>query len=78
MLIFRESYELKNDQKDWINANTEKIYGLLRETPPDGEKFAQCVKNVLSREELWNAWKNDSCPGKNFLHEEYYIQHNVF
>ncbi|CAG9865113.1 unnamed protein product [Phyllotreta striolata] len=57
-----EMHELKTDQKEWITSNTEKVYNLLRETPPDGEEFAQIVKQVLSREELWNAWKNDSCP----------------
>ncbi|XP_044749657.1 THO complex subunit 1 [Coccinella septempunctata] len=57
-----ESFELKSDQKDWIQSTTEKIYKLLRETPPDGEKFAEIVSNILSREEHWNAWKNDGCP----------------
>nr|CAH7768225.1 unnamed protein product [Callosobruchus chinensis] len=57
-----ESFELKSDQKEWISTTTDKIYVLLRDTPPDGDNFAQIVKHVLSREELWNAWKNDSCP----------------
>ncbi|KAL3284462.1 hypothetical protein HHI36_018623 [Cryptolaemus montrouzieri] len=57
-----ESFELKTDQKDWIQSTTEKIYKLLRETPPDGERFAEIVANILSREEYWNAWKNDGCP----------------
>lgn len=63
-MVFSESYELKNDQKEWITNNTEKVYSLLEATPPDGKEFAAIVKNVLSREELWNIWKNDSCPGK--------------
>lgn len=37
---------------------------LLRETPPDGDDFAVIIKNLLSREEHWNTWKNDGCPGK--------------
>lgn len=41
---------------------TEKIQSLLRETPPDGEKFASIVTNILHREEHWNIWKNDGCP----------------
>ncbi|CAG9831828.1 unnamed protein product [Diabrotica balteata] len=57
-----DAHELKNDQKEWISTNTEKVYSLLRETPPDGEEFAEIVKNILNREELWNAWKNESCP----------------
>lgn len=63
-----DSYELKADQKEWIQTNTEKVYNLLRETPPDGERFAEIIKNILKREELWNAWKNDGCPEiKKFL-----------
>ncbi|KAF7278945.1 THO complex 1-like protein Hpr1 [Rhynchophorus ferrugineus] len=57
-----ESYELKTDQKEWISNTTEKVYDLLKETPPDGERFADIIKNILKREELWNAWKNDGCP----------------
>jgi hypothetical protein len=34
---------------------------LLRETPPDGEKFLETVQNLMKREEQWNAWKNDGC-----------------
>lgn len=36
-------------------------------TPPDGKEFAEIIRNVLNREELWNIWKNDSCPGKLFF-----------
>lgn len=53
---------MKNDQKEWIQSSTEKVYFLLRETPPDGKAFAEIVANILSREEYWNAWKNDGCP----------------
>lgn len=38
------------------------MYALLRETPPDGKKFAEITSKILTREEYWNAWKNDSCP----------------
>ncbi|EFA08780.1 THO complex subunit 1 [Tribolium castaneum] len=57
-----ESFELKSDQKEWIQSSTEKVYSLLRETPPDGKRFAEIASNILSREEYWNAWKNDGCP----------------
>ncbi|CAH0564075.1 unnamed protein product [Brassicogethes aeneus] len=63
-----DSYELKTEQKEWIATNKEKIYSLLKDTPPDGDKFAEIAKKILGREELWNAWKNDGCPEikKNF------------
>ncbi|KAF5279274.1 hypothetical protein FQR65_LT15445 [Abscondita terminalis] len=57
-----ESYELKSDQKEWVQNVTEKVYTLLKETPPDGDKFAVIIKNILLREENWNIWKNDGCP----------------
>lgn len=63
LLILSDSYELKADQKEWIQTSTEKVYNLLKETPPDGATFANIIKNILKREELWNAWKNDGCPG---------------
>ncbi|CAG9767192.1 unnamed protein product [Ceutorhynchus assimilis] len=63
-----DSHELKADQKEWIQTSTEKVYNLLKETPPDGENFAIIVQNILKREELWNSWKNDGCPEiKKFL-----------
>ncbi|KAK5644414.1 hypothetical protein RI129_005714 [Pyrocoelia pectoralis] len=57
-----ESHELKGDQKEWVQSGIEKIYTLLKETPPDGDRFAANVKNILKREEYWNAWKNEGCP----------------
>uniref|UniRef100_A0A672G418 THO complex subunit 1-like n=1 Tax=Salarias fasciatus TaxID=181472 RepID=A0A672G418_SALFA len=35
---------------------------LLRETPPDGDKFATMVEHILTTEENWNSWKNEGCP----------------
>ncbi|CAK9799633.1 THO complex subunit 1 [Anthophora quadrimaculata] len=57
-----ETHELKPDQVDWVKATTEQVYSLLTETPPDGPRFAETVKNILKREEHWNAWKNEGCP----------------
>ncbi|CAK1550625.1 unnamed protein product [Leptosia nina] len=57
-----ESQELKSDQLDWVKETTNLVYKLLGETPPDGKRFAQCVKSILKREEHWNNWKNDGCP----------------
>lgn len=63
---FRESQELKADQAEWVKETTSLIYRLLGETPPDGKGFGECVKRILKREEHWNSWKNDGCPGKHF------------
>lgn len=47
---------------EWVKITTEQVYTLLTETPPDGPIFAETVKNILKREEHWNAWKNEGCP----------------
>lgn len=57
-----ESQELKSDQLDWVKETTSLVYKLLAETPPNGKRFAECVKSILKREEHWNNWKNDGCP----------------
>nr|XP_012226653.1 PREDICTED: THO complex subunit 1 isoform X2 [Linepithema humile] len=57
-----ETHELKPDQVEWVKITTEQVYTLLTETPPDGPIFAETVKNILKREEHWNAWKNEGCP----------------
>jgi len=49
------------DQNTKIKELTEKVYNLLKETPPDGEQFAASVKHILNREEFWNQWKNEGC-----------------
>ena len=57
-----DSDVLTNDQIKWIAVNEEKIYDLIRETPPFGDKFAESVTHILKREEQWNIWKNQGCP----------------
>lgn len=61
-IYFRETHELKGEQAEWVATTTEQVYNLINETPPDGQIFAETVKNILKREEHWNAWKNDGCP----------------
>ncbi|XP_038157507.1 THO complex subunit 1 [Cyprinodon tularosa] len=53
---------LNDDQSAWIEETTKLVYQLLRETPPDGDKFATMVEHILNTEENWNAWKNEGCP----------------
>ncbi|KAL5016765.1 hypothetical protein ScPMuIL_006354 [Solemya velum] len=56
------NYVLTDDQSQWIKDHQEKVMQLIRETPPDGEEFAQTVDHILTREEFWNNWKNEGCP----------------
>uniref|UniRef100_A0A3Q0SQU7 THO complex 1 n=1 Tax=Amphilophus citrinellus TaxID=61819 RepID=A0A3Q0SQU7_AMPCI len=60
---------LNDDQAAWIEETTKLVYQLLREIPPDGDKFATMVEHILNTEENWNAWKNEGCP--SFVKERY-------
>lgn len=62
------SQVLAEEQSNWIKASTEKVYTLLKETPPDGELFSKSIVHILSREEYWNSWKNGGCPS--------FVRHN--
>ncbi|KAI4879837.1 hypothetical protein NFI96_016480, partial [Prochilodus magdalenae] len=53
---------LNDDQTAWMEDTTKLVYQLLRETPPDGEKFGTMVEHILNTEENWNSWKNEGCP----------------
>uniref|UniRef100_A0A6Q2Z299 Death domain-containing protein n=1 Tax=Esox lucius TaxID=8010 RepID=A0A6Q2Z299_ESOLU len=53
---------LNDDQCSWMEETTKLVYQLLREIPPDGDKFATMVEHVLNTEENWNSWKNEGCP----------------
>uniref|UniRef100_H2ZKJ4 Death domain-containing protein n=1 Tax=Ciona savignyi TaxID=51511 RepID=H2ZKJ4_CIOSA len=56
------SLVLTEAQKTWIGSTEGKIYKLLQETPPNGNKFAKYTKHLLEREEFWISWKNSGCP----------------
>ncbi|XP_028659489.1 THO complex subunit 1 isoform X2 [Erpetoichthys calabaricus] len=53
---------LTDEQSLWMEDTTKLVYQLLKETPPDGDKFAAVVEHILNTEENWNAWKNEGCP----------------
>lgn len=55
---------LTSSQNEFVKETEVKVYKLLEETPPNGKVFAQTVRHMLKREELWNNWKNDGCKGK--------------
>ncbi|KAM7435596.1 THO complex subunit 1 [Porites harrisoni] len=60
---FKSANQVLNEsQSTWVKEMTSQVYELLRETPPDGEKFAKAVEHILEREENWISWKNEGCP----------------
>lgn len=56
-----ESFELKQEQVEWVKEITQQVYTLLSETPPDGVRFSKTIQHILQREEHWNNWKNEGC-----------------
>ena len=56
------SQVLTESQVQLVTDMTAKVYQLLEETPPDGQRFADYIRHVLEREETWITWKNDGCP----------------
>ncbi|TRY59739.1 hypothetical protein DNTS_028403 [Danionella cerebrum] len=59
LILFHSSSVLNDDQTLWIEETTKL---LLREIPPEGDKFASMVEHILNTEENWNSWKNEGCP----------------
>ncbi|KAE9542746.1 hypothetical protein AGLY_002657 [Aphis glycines] len=57
-----DTFKIKPEQQEWIKNSITTIYELINNTPPDGVRFSEVVKNILQREEQWNKWKNDGCP----------------
>uniref|UniRef100_A0A8D3BXB7 THO complex 1 n=1 Tax=Scophthalmus maximus TaxID=52904 RepID=A0A8D3BXB7_SCOMX len=60
---------LNDDQTTWIEETTKLVYQLLKEIPPDGDKFGTMLEHILNTEENWNTWKNEGCP--SFVKERY-------
>lgn len=60
---FRVANQVLNDtQLTWIKETTERVYTIIKETPPNGSNFAKTVEHILNREDNWINWKNDGCP----------------
>ncbi|XP_063674666.1 THO complex subunit 1-like [Bolinopsis microptera] len=58
---------LSEPRKLWIRDTTNKIYSVLSDTPPEGDKFVQHIKSILKYEEKWSKWKNEGCPALSKL-----------
>lgn len=68
---YRDSQVLNASQNEFVKETEVKVYRLLEETPPNGKAFAQTVRHMLKREELWNNWKNEGCKGtENYTAEK--------
>ena len=63
--FFSDNEVLNEEQNKWVMKQTEEVYSLIGETPPDGAAFASSVKEILDREKQWNKWKNEGCPPFN-------------
>lgn len=61
IIVFSESNVLTTAQSDFIKETETRVYQLLEETPPNGKRFAKTARHMLTREEMWNNWKNEGC-----------------
>eukprot|EP00117_Sycon_ciliatum_P006747 scpid39469/ scgid10154/ THO complex subunit 1; Nuclear matrix protein p84 len=60
---FKTSSQTITDAQDtWVKSTKERVYDILKKMPPNGEKFASYIEQLLQREENWIDWKNSSCP----------------
>lgn len=62
--LCRDVQNLTAAQIEYIKETEIKIYRLIEETPSNGPKFAEAVRHMLKREDLWNTWKNEGCKGR--------------
>ena len=46
-MTFSQNHVLNDDQSSWIKKTAEKVYQLMKETPPDGEKYAEAIEVSL-------------------------------
>lgn len=56
-----EQQVLNEDQLKWVKDTTEKVLELIAKTPTNGEQIKNSVTHILTREEFWSNWKNESC-----------------
>ncbi|KAG5671703.1 hypothetical protein PVAND_001886 [Polypedilum vanderplanki] len=56
-----ENDKLTTAQQEYVSETEELVYKLLNETPPKSNEFAEAIKHILAREEMWNSWKNEGC-----------------
>lgn len=48
IIIFcSDNQELKVQEAEWVKETTDRVYSLLKETPPDGESFSKTVEHIL-------------------------------
>lgn len=47
IIFFSDNQELKVQEAEWVKETTDRVYSLLKETPPDGESFSKTVEHIL-------------------------------
>lgn len=49
LIIFdlSDNFKIKPEQQEWIKNSITTIYELINNTPPDGVRFSEVVKNIL-------------------------------
>lgn len=70
--------------KDWVSKKPtervlgsmihmkQKIYHQLKQTPENGDTFADAIRKALDGEMAWNLWKQAGCPAEAFQTSQKY------
>lgn len=45
--MYSDDFKMKPEQLEWIQSSTDTVYEIIKNTPPDGIKFSEVVKNIL-------------------------------
>ena len=48
IFCFSESQVITAEQKEFISKVTERVFTLMKETPPNGEEFVTAIKHIMS------------------------------
>lgn len=46
-MVNSDNLKIKPEQQEWIKNSINIIYELINNTPPDGVRFSEVVKNIL-------------------------------
>ena len=53
LLLCSASQSLSEEQSQWIRTIQDKVYQLIKETPPDGDQFSKTVQVCHNVKQNW-------------------------
>ncbi|KTW30809.1 hypothetical protein T552_00521 [Pneumocystis carinii B80] len=59
--LLQTTYLLSQEDEIWVTETLSKVYTILESTLPDGQRFSQNIRSILSFEKNWVNWKLQGC-----------------